>query len=105
MNLKQEEYLILKHILKEPIIPYSKLAEKIKISPPTVKKRIEKLIKEQVIKSFHAEYHPESLGLESHIFLLCVDSIDKYRIVEKIIDYHPYLVVRQRCYGGITGIF
>jgi len=111
LSLKREEYLILSHILKEPLIPYSRLAEKIKISEktklssPTVKKRIEGLVAENVITSFHAEYHPESMGLESHIFLLSVDSIDKYRIVERIIDYHPYLVVRQRCYGGITGIF
>ncbi|MFW9851328.1 MAG: Lrp/AsnC family transcriptional regulator [Candidatus Thorarchaeota archaeon] len=105
MSLKREEYVILKHILKEPVIPYSKLAEKSDLSPPTVKKRIEILLKDKVIKSFHAEYHSESLGLESHIFLLRVDSIDKYRIVERILDYHPYLVVRQRCYGGITGIF
>ena len=111
MSLKREEYLILSHILQEPLIPYSRLAEKIKISEktklssPTVKKRIEGLLDENVITSFHAEYHPESMGLESHIFLLSVDSIDKYRIVERIIDYHPYLVVRQRCYGGITGIF
>jgi len=105
MSLKREEYVILKHILKEPIMPYSRLAEKSDLSPPTVKKRIESLLKDKVITSFHAEYHSESLGLESHIFLLRVDSIDKYRIVERILDYHPYLVVRQRCYGGITGIF
>ena len=105
MSLKKEEYQILKHILQDPIIPYSKLAEKVKLSPPTVKKRIDALLESKVITSFHAEYHPEALGLESHIFLLRVDSIDKYRIVERIIDYHPYLVVRQRCYGGITGLF
>jgi DNA-binding Lrp family transcriptional regulator len=86
-------------------MPHSKLAEKVNLSPPTVKKRIETLLENKVVTSFHAEYHPESVGLESHIFLLRVDSIDKYWIVERIIDYHPYLVVRQRCYGGITGIF
>ncbi|NPD89082.1 MAG: Lrp/AsnC family transcriptional regulator [Asgard group archaeon] len=105
MSLKNEDYLILKHILQEPILPHSKLAEKVKLSPPTVKKRIEGLLDANIITSFHAEYHPESVGLESHIFILRVDSIDKYWIVERIIDYHPYLVVRQRCYGGITGIF
>ena len=105
MSLKNEEYLILKHILQEPILPHSKLAEKVKLSPPTVKKRIEGLLDKDIITSFHAEYHPESVGLESHIFILRVDSIDKYGIVERIVDYHPYLVVRQRCFGGITGIF
>ncbi|MHA1668063.1 MAG: Lrp/AsnC family transcriptional regulator [Candidatus Heimdallarchaeaceae archaeon] len=105
MSLKAEEYLILKHVLKEPILPYSQLAKKVNLSPPTVKKRVEKLLKEKVITSFHAEYYPEAVGLESHIFLLRVDSIDKYRIVERIVDLHPYLVVRQRCYGGITGLF
>ena len=105
MSLRPEEYLILNHIFQDPIIPYSRLAEKIKLSAPTVKKRVENLLTESVIRKFRAEYHPESLGLESHIFLLKINSIDKYKIVERIIDYHPYLVVRQRCYGGITGIF
>ncbi|MHA1218039.1 MAG: winged helix-turn-helix transcriptional regulator [Candidatus Heimdallarchaeaceae archaeon] len=105
MSLRNDEYLILQHILKDPIIPYSRLAEKINLSSPTIKKRIDSLLEENVISSFHAEYHPESLGLESHIYLLKINSIDKYLIVEKILDFHPYLVVRQRCYGGITGIF
>lgn len=105
MSLKPEEYSILNQIFQDPIIPYSRLAEKIKISAPTVKKRVENLLSESIIKKYHAEYHPESLGLESHIFLLKINSIDKHRIVERILDYHPYLVVRQRCYGGITGIF
>lgn len=105
VSLRPEEYSILNHIFQEPIIPYSRLAEKIKLSAPTVKKRVENLLNESIIRKFHAEYHPESLGLESHIFLLKINSIDKYRIVERIIDYHPYLVIRQRCYGGITGIF
>ena len=105
MSLRAEEYLILNHIFQDPIIPYSRLAEKIKLSAPTVKKRVEYLLNASIIKKFHAEYHPESLGLESHIFLLQINSIDKYRIVERILDYHPYLVVRQRCYGGLTGIF
>lgn len=105
MSLRNDEYLILKHILKDPIISYSRLAEKVNLSSPTVKKRIDSLLGENVISSFRAEYHPESLGLESHIYLLKINSIDKYLIVEKILDFHPYLVVRQRCYGGITGIF
>jgi len=105
LSLRNDEYLILKHILKDPIISYSRLAEKINLSSPTVKKRIDSLLGENVISSFRAEYHPESLGLESHIYLLKINSIDKYLIVEKILDFHPYLVVRQRCYGGITGIF
>ncbi|OLS32887.1 MAG: hypothetical protein HeimAB125_04120 [Candidatus Heimdallarchaeota archaeon AB_125] len=105
LSLREEEYLLLQHILKDPIIPYSKLAEKIKKSSPTVKKRMDTLLEQNIISSFHAEYHPESVGLESHIYLLKINSIDKYLIVEKILDYHPYLVVRQRCYGGITGVF
>ena len=105
LSLRNDEYLILKHILKDPIISYSRLAEKVNLSSPTVKKRIDSFLGENVISSFRAEYHPESLGLESHIYLLKINSIDKYLIVEKILDFHPYLVVRQRCYGGITGIF
>ncbi len=105
MSLRPEEYAILNQIFQEPIIPYSRLAEKVKLSAPTVKKRVEHLLDESIIRKFHAEYHPESLGLESHIFLLKINSIDKYKIVERILDYHPYLVVRQRCYGGITGVF
>ena len=89
LSLREEEYLLLQHILKDPIIPYSKLAEKIKKSSPTVKKRMDTLLEQNIISSFHAEYHPESVGLESHIYLLKINSIDKYLIVEKILDYHP----------------
>lgn len=101
--LEIEEFLILQEIFKNPVIPYSHLAKSVGISPPTAKKRVQQLFKKGVLYDIKAEYSPEALGLESHIFLVRVESIDKLRIVERILDLHPYLVIRSRCFGAITG--
>ncbi|MHA1778486.1 MAG: winged helix-turn-helix transcriptional regulator, partial [Candidatus Heimdallarchaeaceae archaeon] len=101
--LEVDEYLILQEIFRNPILPYSHLAERVGLSPPTAKKRVQQLFKKGILYDIKAEYSPESLGLESHIFLLRVESIDKLRIVERFLDFHPYLVIRSRCFGTITG--
>jgi len=89
----------------DPTLPYNQISQIVNISPPTVKKRINNLKRQSILQGIHAEYHPEALGLESHIFLLRVNSIDKLLLLERVLDYHPYLVIRSRCYGAITGIF
>ncbi len=105
MILSNAEYLILKELFRDPILPYNKLANLVGLSPPTVKKKIEGLLAKNIIKSFYGEYYPEAIGLESHMFLLRVQSVDKLRLVERIIDFFPYLVSRSRCYGSISGIY
>ncbi|MHA1400629.1 MAG: winged helix-turn-helix transcriptional regulator [Candidatus Heimdallarchaeaceae archaeon] len=104
MSLNKEEYIILKHVFHDPTIPYSKLAKKVNLSSPTVKKRMEQLKKKGLIQGFHAEYYPEALGLESHIFLLSVESKDKLQVLERVLQLQPYLVQLSRCYGAINGI-
>ena len=103
-SLSMEEYTILKSIFQEPKFSYSKLAKEVNLSPPTVKKRLNSLINKGFIKGFHAEYYPEALGLESHIFLLRVESRDKLQVLERVLQFQPYLVQQSRCYGAINGI-
>lgn len=103
--LSHGEYEILKQIFQDPILPYSQLADKVDFSAPTVKKKFKNLKDKDIIQGIYCEYHPDSVGLESHIFLLHVGSIDKLNLVEKILYLHPYTVMISDCYGPIMGVY
>ena len=45
MSLKNDKYLILKQLFRNPVMPYSTLAKRVGLSPPTVKKRVDYLMR------------------------------------------------------------
>ncbi len=103
-DLTEDDYALLTSIFQDPVYSYYKIAKGVKLSSPTVKKKVEMFRSNGLIKGFYAEYYPEALGLESHIFLLSVESKDKLHTLEKILQLHPYFVQSSRCYGAINGL-
>lgn len=77
---------ILKMLLENSRVPYTRIAEKVGMSEPAIKKRVEKLVKEGIIESFTIEVDPWKLG-KSLIALVFINaSPGKHRAVAETIS-------------------
>jgi len=94
VSIDEKDKKILEILKKDSRTPYTEIAEKLKVSEATVRKRIESLREDDVIKKFTIEIDPQSLGYET-VTLLGLDVEPKYflKAVEEIREIDEVLWV------------
>ncbi len=103
MNIKDMELLLA--LVEDPTISITELAEKLKLSRPTVKARLDNLKERGMIRKPIVLYKPETLGLERKHVLVEVSSKESIKLLEDSCDTHPYTVYRARTFGGKFGLY
>jgi len=105
MNISIKDLALIFALEEDPFISITKLSEMLKLSRPTVKKRMENLKKQGILGKPIALYQPENLGLErKHVFAE-VTSQDDLKKLEKACEEHPYTRYRARTFGGVFGLY
>ena len=105
MNISTKDLALIFALEEDPFISITKLAEMLKLSRPTVKKRMEALKKQGILGKPMALYQPETLGLErKHIFAE-VSSQEDLKKLENACEAHPYTKYRARTFGGNFGLY
>jgi Lrp/AsnC family transcriptional regulator for asnA, asnC and gidA len=64
------DFEILRELLKDSRVPFSRIAEKLNLAPDTVCRRYEKMKKSGVITTNYVSFDPAKLGYKAIIFLL-----------------------------------
>ncbi len=75
--IDEKDKKILEILKKDSRTPYTEMAEKLDVSEATIRKRIERLRKKNVIKKFTIDVDPKSLGYGT-VTLLGLDVEPKY---------------------------
>ncbi|MFW9852816.1 MAG: winged helix-turn-helix transcriptional regulator [Candidatus Thorarchaeota archaeon] len=105
MDISTKDLALIFALEEDPFISITKLAEMLKLSRPTVKKRMENLKKQGILGKPIALYQPENLGLErKHIFAE-VSTQGDLKKLEKACEEHPYTRYRVRTFGGTFGLY
>ncbi len=93
-NIDEKDKKILEILKEDSRTPYTEIAEKLDVSEATVRKRIESLREDDVIKKFTVEIDPESLGYET-VTLLGLDVEPNYflKAVEDMTEIEEVLWV------------
>jgi DNA-binding Lrp family transcriptional regulator len=102
-----------KHILalialqERPFATIAELAERVGVSRPTMKKKIEFLEGKQGHPFFYVIplLNCDAMQLEQIDILIDVSSFDDVLRLEKLAVDHPYTAYKSRCYGAYNGAF
>jgi|Deesub1362A_J573_1020465.scaffolds.fasta_scaffold03166_5 Lrp/AsnC family transcriptional regulator for asnA, asnC and gidA len=84
--LDEVDKKILKMLMENSRTPYTRIAEKVGMSEPAIKKRIDKLVKEGVITSFSVNVDPWKLGKNLIALVFINASPGKHREVAEMIS-------------------
>ncbi len=98
-------FKLLQHLQKHPTDNFSQIAEKLGLSDKTAKAHYDFLLKEEYISGVRAKYIPESIGLETHTYIISVPDIKKVRLLEELADEHYFTTFRNRILGHVQGLF
>ncbi|MCE7742843.1 MAG: winged helix-turn-helix transcriptional regulator, partial [Candidatus Heimdallarchaeota archaeon] len=105
MSLNTSDLALILAMEEDPFITITSLANKLDLSRPTVKKRIENLKEAGMLSKPIALYNPEKIGLERKHVFASVSNKESLDIMEKACDEHPYTKYRARTFGGGFGIY
>ncbi len=109
MNLSSKvttkDFALLLALEANPSMSISELAERLKTSRPTVKKRLQLLKEQGIIKTPMAVYKPEALGLVRCSIIAFVNKLKNVEQLEVLCNNHPYTTYRSRLFGGNFGLF
>ncbi|MHA1227000.1 MAG: winged helix-turn-helix transcriptional regulator [Candidatus Hodarchaeales archaeon] len=97
--ISNEDYKIINILEIDPLMSYSDLAEKLGVSWPTAKNRVQTLKSRGIIRTPVAIYNIEALGLHRITVIWSVENLEKLVKLEKLCDIHPYTHYRSRGYG------
>ncbi|MBI2105525.1 AsnC family transcriptional regulator [Candidatus Woesearchaeota archaeon] len=86
MKLDKKDFKILYELDNNARIPYSKLSKKIGLSQESVRYRINKLVKEEIIRKFFTVIDISKLGFTFYKILLKLHNINEKKM-EEITDY------------------
>jgi len=98
---------ILQALIENPLGSIKKLSGDADLSPPTFKKRLERLIERGVLQRkgyVSAQICYPAVGLEL-VAVLSECNPQGLLLMEKVCDLHPYTRYRARCLGATNGIF
>ena len=98
---------ILEVLLDNSRVPVTKIAKKIKLRRENIIYRINRLIKNGLIRNFNTIFNEELLGLEHYVFFLQITNIKKESeklILKKLLD-HPYITWLGTCAGKWSIVF
>ena len=74
VELDEKNKLILELLTKDGRMAYKEIADKLEISESTVRKRVAKMVKEEIIDRFTISINPEKIGKKVMAFLTVVPS-------------------------------
>ncbi|WP_455392918.1 Lrp/AsnC family transcriptional regulator [[Eubacterium] cellulosolvens] len=77
-SLDDKDLKIIEQLKENARLSVRDLGKKTRIRPSTVHQRIQRLIKEGVIKSFTVKLDPEKIGENLTVFMLVAGALDKY---------------------------
>ncbi|HVX01656.1 MAG TPA: Lrp/AsnC family transcriptional regulator [Nitrososphaera sp.] len=80
---------ILEKLLSDARMSYRRIAEEIGVSPPTVLARVDKLVKEGIVKSYSATLDHEKLGYDLTAVIEITAAKDKIIEIERQIAKFP----------------
>ena len=92
---------------ERPFATIAELAERVGISRPTMKKKIEFLEGKGAQPLFYVypNLNYEAMRLEQVDLILDVNSFEDVQKLVEIARKHPYTSYRSRCYGAFNGVF
>lgn len=95
--LDDKDIEILKHLKKDARLSVRKIGKLTRIRPSTVHNRIQRMVKEGIIKNFTIKLDLEKLGENLSVFMLIAGSMDRY-IDDKFMRNEHIIEIH-----GITG--
>ena len=105
MGIGLKDMEILLALEEDPNISITDLADKLNLSRPTVKKRIDNLKERGMIRKPVMLYNPESLGLERKHVLVEIASKEASEKLREACRFHPYTRYRAETFGGKFGVY
>jgi DNA-binding Lrp family transcriptional regulator len=103
--LSTKDYDLLLTLESNPLANYSELADSLNQSWVTVKKRVQNLQKQGIIRNPSVEINNSKLGLDRVNIMVELANFDKVRLIEMFCDLHPYTLYRARVFGKRFGMF
>lgn len=114
MSLSKQEFAVLQELQRDPMIKYSHLAKRLKISQTTLRKILRSLgaVEDKKVELGQrtpiitmAMYEWAILGLKRASFHVICKNVAQMRAVELFCDAHPYTSYRMRIFGGNPGLY
>ncbi|KKK57054.1 hypothetical protein LCGC14_3058370, partial [marine sediment metagenome] len=103
-QIPYKDFKLIQALQTDPLISMKKLAKKVDISWPTVKKRYNRMVEEGIIGLPVAIYKVETLGLLRISVIAKVLTMELLKKLELACDVHPYTHYRSRFFGEHFGL-
>ena len=103
LNILDQKIL---HVLRNyPLEPYSKQAERLKISPQTMIRRVNGLKEKNILYYPIASFVPERISLYRYGVMFSISSLHQFTLLQNALSEHKYIRAYNRYYGENFGIF
>ncbi len=96
---------ILHTLQNYPLEPYSKQAEKLKISPQTMIRRVKALQEKEILRHPIASFIPERISLFRYGVMFSISSLHQFTLLQNALSEHKYIRAYNRFYGESFGIY
>ncbi|MHA1200373.1 MAG: winged helix-turn-helix transcriptional regulator [Candidatus Heimdallarchaeaceae archaeon] len=94
------------HVLQNyPLEPYSAQAEKLKISPQTMIRRVKALQDKEILRNPIASFVPERISLYRYGVMFSISSLHQCTLLQNALSEHKYIRAYNRFYGESFGIY
>ncbi len=94
------------HVLQNyPLEPFSKQAEKLKISPQTMIRRVKSLKDRKILRTPFASFVPERISLYRYGVIFSISSLHQFTLLQNALSEHKYIRAYNRFYGESYGIY
>ncbi len=101
----KSEMAILLALEEDPLLPLKTVAERARLSWPTVKKKYTELHETNILRNPMAAYTPEVMDLERVVVFANIPTLNALQMVELACNEHPYTSYRVRTLHGKFGLF
>ncbi len=105
MEIRKFDYQLLSALESDPLMSFSDLSKILGMSWPTIKKRYNELMDNNILYVPIADYVPEKLGLQRINIFAMMKDIKSLEIVEQACREHPHTVYRSRWITDSFGLF
>lgn len=95
-----EDLQIIQKLEKNPLMSFSELAQELRVSWPTAKRRVTDLKARGIIREPVGVYNIDNLNLNRISILWSLENPNQLAQMEKFCDLHPYTHFRARGYGS-----
>lgn len=101
LKLNELDFRILQAISADARMPIQDIADTVEATPPTVRARLKRLIKDGVISGFKALVHPSAIGMQNYEILITLQNVTTKRLHE-LFSYcrsNPHVTFYIECVG------